>query len=83
MRRGQKIFDSHTHLGRALHSGRVASADKMLRTMDAAGIDRSLLIPFPVVEDYRREHDEIGDAVRAHPDRFAGSACLNPFVPED
>lgn len=50
--------------------------------MDAAGIDRSLLIPFPVVEDYRREHDEIGNAVRAHPDRFAGAACLNPFVPE-
>ena len=50
--------------------------------MDVAGVDRSLLIPFPVVEDYRREHDEIGDAVRTHPDRFAGAACLNPFVPE-
>ena len=50
--------------------------------MDGAGIDRSLLIPFPVVEDYRREHDEIGDAVRTHPDRFAGAACLSPFVPE-
>ena len=50
--------------------------------MDKAGVDRSLLIPFPVVEDYRREHDEIGDALRAYPDRFTGAACLNPFVPE-
>lgn len=50
--------------------------------MDSSGIDRSLLIPFPVVEDYRREHDEIGAALRAHPDRFSGAACLDPFVPE-
>lgn len=55
----------------------------MLRAMDSAGIDRTLLIPFPVVEDYRREHDLIADAVRSHPDRFAGTACLNPFVPEN
>ena len=50
--------------------------------MDAAGVDRALLIPFPVVEDYRREHDLIASATRSHPDRFAGTVCLNPFVPE-
>jgi hypothetical protein len=33
------------------------------------------------VEDYRAEHDLIGEAVRMHPDRFLGAACLNPFVP--
>lgn len=82
MRAGFRVFDTHTHLGRARHSGRVTSLDDMLGTMDRAGIDRSLLIPFPVVEDYRREHDEIGAALRSHRDRFAGAACLNPFVPE-
>ena len=50
--------------------------------MDGAGVDRTLLIPFPVVEDYRREHDLIGQAIRDHPDRFVGAACLDPFVPE-
>jgi predicted TIM-barrel fold metal-dependent hydrolase len=50
--------------------------------MDRAGVDRSLLIPFPVVEDYRTTHDEIAAAVRGYPDRFAGAACLNPFLPE-
>ena len=50
--------------------------------MDKAGVDRTLLIPFPVVDDYRREHDEIGAALRVHPARFAGAACLNPFLPE-
>lgn len=82
MREGFRIFDTHAHLGRARHSGRVATAEGMLRSMDAAGVDRTLLIPFPVVEDYRREHDEIGAALRSHPERFIGAACLNPFVPE-
>jgi predicted TIM-barrel fold metal-dependent hydrolase len=50
--------------------------------MDAHGIDRSLLIPFPVVEDYKQTHDEIAAAVRAHPDRFTGCACMYPFLPE-
>ncbi len=54
----------------------------MLASMDAHGVDRSLLIPFPVVEDYRAQHDLIAAAVRAHPDRFAGAACIDPFVPE-
>lgn len=54
----------------------------MLAHMDGYGIDRSMLIPFPVVEDYRATHDEIAEALRLHPDRFAAALCLNPFVPE-
>lgn len=77
-----RVFDTHTHIGRAQHSGRVFDADQMLETMDRHGVDRSLLIPFPVVEDYRAQHDEIGAAVRNWPNRFAGAACLNPFLPE-
>ena len=83
MRSARRVFDTHTHLGRARHSGRVATVEGMLRAMDASGVDRSLLIPFPVVEDFRREHDEIGRAVKSYPDRFVGAACLDPFVAED
>jgi predicted TIM-barrel fold metal-dependent hydrolase len=54
----------------------------MLRHMDRHGIDRSMLIPFPVVDDQRATHDLIAAAVRAYPDRFAGAACLYPFMPE-
>ena len=82
MIRGQRVFDTHTHIGTARHSGRVFTAEQMLRSMDANGVDRSLLIPFPVVDDYRAQHDEIGAAVKAWPDRFAGAACLYPFVAE-
>jgi len=79
---GHKVFDTHTHIGTARHSGRVFTAEQMLRSMDKGGVDRSLLIPFPLVDDYRAQHDEIGAAVRQWPGRFAGAACLNPFVPE-
>ena len=81
MKDGFAIFDAHTHLGDALHSGRSCSADRMLAQMAGSGIDRSLLIPFPVVEDHRKQHDVIAAAVRAYPGRFAGAVCLNPFLP--
>jgi predicted TIM-barrel fold metal-dependent hydrolase len=82
MRDGFRLYDAHAHLGEARHSGRRQSADDLLRSMDRTGIDRALLIPFPVVDDYRAAHDGIAAAMRAHPDRFSGAACMYPFVPE-
>jgi predicted TIM-barrel fold metal-dependent hydrolase len=82
MRDGFSIFDAHCHIGEALHSGRVQSAESILARMDRHGIDRALAIPFPAVHDYREAHDEIGAAVRLNGRRFAGAACLNPFVGE-
>ncbi|MFB3828261.1 MAG: amidohydrolase family protein [Bryobacteraceae bacterium] len=80
MRHGFRIFDAHTHLGDARHSGRSYSADDLLRDMDRHGIERALAIPFPVVEDWRAAHDAIGAAVLAHPDRLCGAACYQPLV---
>ena len=82
MRNGFSIFDTHTHMGDALHSGRSHSAGMLLKEMDRFGIDRSLAIPFPLVRPYKAAHDQIGAAVRAHPGRFTGASCLDPIVPE-
>ncbi len=82
MRDGFRIYDTHTHIGVARHSGRQCTAEQMLAVMDRVGVDRSLLIPFPVVEDRRAAHDLIAQAVRGHPDRFSGAACVDPFLPE-
>ncbi|MFN7923790.1 MAG: amidohydrolase family protein [Bryobacteraceae bacterium] len=82
MRNGFRVYDTHTHLGTARHSGRSCDVDQMLRHMDRVGADRSLLIPFPVVDDHRGAHDQIAAAVRAHPDRFSGAACLYPYMPD-
>jgi len=81
MKNGFRIFDTHTHMGTARHHGRSATADELLRNMDRHGVDRSLVIPYPVVENYRREHDMIGRAVREYPDRLTGAASLYPYVP--
>ena len=81
MKNGHRLFDTHTHIGTARHSGRVYSAEELLRDMDRFGVDRAVVIPFPVVEDCRAAHDEIGRAVLAHPDRLVGSACLYPYLP--
>jgi hypothetical protein len=82
MRGEFRIYDTHVHLGVSRHSGRVQTLEQLLEAMDRRGVDRSLVIPFPVVEDYRTAHDEIARAVRAHPDRLRGTASLYPFIPE-
>lgn len=80
MKDGFRIIDTHAHLGCARHSGRSVSAADLLTVMDLHGVDRSVVIPFPVVDDYRREHDLVGRAVKNYPDRFTGAACLNPYL---
>jgi uncharacterized protein len=80
VRDGFHIFDAHTHIGDARHSRRTHTAETLLRKMDEYGIERSLVIPFPVVEDYKRQHDLIGEALKTYPDRFVGTACLSPFL---
>jgi predicted TIM-barrel fold metal-dependent hydrolase len=82
MKDGYFLYDTHTHIGLARHSGRRQTADQLLCEMDRCGVDRSVVIPFPVVDDYTAAHEEIGAAVAAHSDRLIGAACLTPFVPE-
>lgn len=79
MRNGFPVFDTHTHLGVAAHSGREMHVEGMLRHMDACGVERSVLIPWPAVASEAAAHDEIGEAVRSYPDRFVGALCLHPF----
>jgi uncharacterized protein len=81
MKDGFRVYDTHTHIGVARHTGRTCSAEHMLRDMDTFGVDRALLIPFPVVEDEESAHNEIAEAVRHWPDRFTGCACVYPFLP--
>jgi predicted TIM-barrel fold metal-dependent hydrolase len=81
MKDGFLIFDTHTHAGTARHSGRSTTAGDLLCNMDLHGVDRSVVIPFPVVHDCRLTHDLIGRAVKEHPDRLTGAACLDPYLP--
>lgn len=77
-----RLYDTHTHIGRAKHSGRHQSADSMLAHLDAHGVDRAIIIPFPVTEDRRQENHGIAAAASAHADRFTGVFYADPFAPE-
>ncbi|MFN0124590.1 MAG: hypothetical protein ACKV2V_29160 [Blastocatellia bacterium] len=59
MKDGFRVFDTHTHVGHGLHHGRTYSAAALLAAMDKHGVDKSVVIPFPVVADARAAHDEI------------------------
>lgn len=82
MRHGRVVWDTHTHIGHARHSGRSYGAEELLCAMEQSGVDHSVVIPYPVVEDFRAAHDEIGAAVRGSGGRLKGTVCLDPFVPE-
>ena len=43
MRDSYHVFDTHTHLGTARHSGRSTTAGELLRSMDEHGVDRFAL----------------------------------------
>jgi uncharacterized protein len=76
-----RIWDTHTHIGEALHSGRVLRGHELLASMDRHSIERSTAIPFPVVADHCAAHDEIARAVKDSGGRIVGCACIHPFVP--
>ena len=82
MNSGFQMFDTHTHVGAARHSGRSLRTEQLLASVDRFGVDRTVVIPFSVVGDYRSTHDEIGRAVAAYPERLVGAACIDPFIPE-
>lgn len=46
--------------------GRAAPVEELLPTLDAAGVDRAVLVPLGPEDDY------LAECLRAHPDRFAG-----------
>jgi hypothetical protein len=47
--------------------------------MDAHHVDRSVVIPFPIIEDCAGTHELIGKAVREHPDRLVGCVYFYPL----
>jgi predicted TIM-barrel fold metal-dependent hydrolase len=60
---------------------RLASAEDVVASMQAAGVDRSVVLGFPWHDaGLCREHnDYIIDAVRRFPDRLLGFACVQPL----
>ena len=74
------MIDFHAHLGKVIHGYPPLTPEKLLRFMDAHGIEKSVILPLvaPEEEDYyyTTEH-ALEDAAR-HPDRFIVFANMDP-----
>jgi uncharacterized protein len=64
---------------------RLASAEDVVASMDAAGVDRTVVMGFPWHKGSTcREHnDYIIEAVRRFPDKLIGFACIQPLDARD
>lgn len=79
------VVDAHAHLGPfpMIHAPS-ADAAGLLASKDRIGIRLTCVSSsYAICADYRRGNDQVAAAVRAHPDRFAGYAVINPHYPED
>jgi predicted TIM-barrel fold metal-dependent hydrolase len=59
---------------------RPVSAEEMLRAMDEAGIERSVLVQASTC--YGHDNSYLADAVAAHPKRFAGVFSVDVLAPD-
>jgi len=59
----------------------LASADEVVASMEAAGVDRTVIMGFPWRDGglCREHNDYILDAVARYPDRLIGFACVQPL----
>ena len=74
-----QIVDADTHVSSSRHDGLALLADDLLREMDRAGVDKSLIWLKPTYDkQIAAENRAIYDAVAAHPDRFLGFGWTNP-----
>ena len=64
---------------------RLASAEDVVASMDAAGVDRTVVCGFPWRDGglCREHNDYIIEAVRCYPDRLVGFACVQPLDARD
>jgi len=74
------IIDVHAHLGYVIHGYAPLTVEKLLRFMDAHGIEKSVILPLvnPEEEDYAYTTEmALADCAR-HPDRLFPFANVDP-----
>jgi predicted TIM-barrel fold metal-dependent hydrolase len=69
------IIDSHTHVDRV---GWYDPPETIIRLMDEAGIDQSIIMTYRDAPDSEGALEYIAQAVQKYPDRLIGYARMNP-----
>ena len=72
------IFDAHMHLGESLGNGMVLDEATHLENCKRYGVEGGIVLPFPVVKDYRQAHDRIAEFSVKNPG-FLGAITVNPM----
>lgn len=81
------LVDSHHHLGRKTKQGQPfhVSGDDVVRSMDATGVDLTLVMHFVAAlrtsEDFVSANDCAAAECAAHPNRLTPIAVVHPFLP--
>ncbi len=79
-----KIIDTHAHIGVSRFSGVEITERELLETMDRNGIAASLVMPQPVLAGNESAvHERIAALSNAHPKRFFGIVCIDPWTDEE
>jgi uncharacterized protein len=77
------VIDGHAHYGwcSSVHAAH-SDAEGLIDSMDRIGIRTACISSLMALDsDFRRGNDEVADAMRRYPGRFAGYAALNPNYP--
>jgi hypothetical protein len=69
------IIDSHTHVDKF---GWYDPPETIIRLMDEAGIDKSIIMTYGDAPDVEGSLEYIAEAVQKYPDRLIGYARMNP-----
>lgn len=77
------IIDTHVHLGTSKFSGTHSTEKDILDAMQTYGIETSLVMPQPTLEDVRTVHRAIADMSEKYPGRIYGMATLDPWMEEE
>jgi len=77
-----KIIDSHCHLGVSKLSGHNITENDLLKSMDAHGVDLSLVMPHAVTDDPVAAHDAVANICQRQPEHFQGIVNLSPLWDE-
>ena len=74
------IIDVHAHLGKVMHDYPALTVEKLLRFMDAHGIEKSVVLPLvnPEEEDYSYTTEDALEDCARYPDRLIPFANVDP-----
>jgi predicted TIM-barrel fold metal-dependent hydrolase len=71
------IVDIHAHIGHHPLMDFKQTPDEVIRVMDTYGIDITFVMPYPSMK-IKAVNDTIVEAVKEHPSRLIGFACIDP-----